>query len=145
MKKKELIIERVFDAPVADVWRALTVKELMKQWYIDTEEFRPEVGFKFQFAGGSGPERPYNHLCEVLEVVHEQKLSYDWRYEGYEGRSILTFELFPDEGGTKVKLTHTGLETFPDDNPDLAITNFEMGWNQLLDTSLKNFLEPDEK
>ncbi len=142
---KTLVIERVFDAPIADVWRALTVKELMKEWYIDTEEFQPQVGFKFQFPGGSGSEPPYNHLCEVLEVVHEQKLSYDWRYEGYEGRSVLTFELFAEEAGTKLKLTHTGLDTFPDDNPDLTITNFEMGWNQLMHTSLKDFLEQNQK
>ena len=145
MSKKDLIIERVFDAPVADVWRALTVKELMKQWYFDLEEFRPEFGFKFQFAGGPSPERQYTHLCEVVEVVHEQKLSYSWKYEGYQGHSILTFELFDEEGRTRVMLTHTGLDTFPIDNLDFAISNFEMGWNQLMHTSLKDFLEPDQK
>jgi uncharacterized protein YndB with AHSA1/START domain len=34
------------------VWLALTEKDLIKQWYFDLPEFRPEVGFIFEFTGG---------------------------------------------------------------------------------------------
>mgnify|MGYP002128532878 CR=1 FL=1 len=42
---------------------------------------------------------------------------------------------------TKLNLTHTGIGSFPSTNPDFAITNFEEGWNYLIKTSLKEFLE----
>lgn len=141
MNKKDLIIARLFDAPVENVWQALTVKELMKQWYFDLTKFKAEVGFKFKFTGGPSPEKQYVHLCEVTEVIPEKKLSYIWRYDGYEGNSLLIFELFAEGEQTRLKLTHTGIETFPSNNPDFAIGNFEEGWNHFIHISLKGFLE----
>lgn len=41
MKPQPFIIERTFNAPVADVWKALTQKELMKEWYFDLSAFKP--------------------------------------------------------------------------------------------------------
>src|SRR5215217_5000827 len=97
MKQEPFIIERTFNAPVEKVWKAITDKDQMKQWYFDLEKFIPEVGFEFQFTGGT-EEKSYLHLCKITEVVVGKKLTYSWRYEGYEGISFVTFELF-DEGG----------------------------------------------
>lgn len=133
-------IERIFNAPVSDVWAALTQKELMKEWYFDLAEFKPEVGFKFEFTGGPTPERQYLHVCEILEVIPEKKLKHSWSYDGYEGNSILTFELFAEGDKTKLVLTHEGLETFPASNPDFALSNFAEGWTYIIHTSLENFL-----
>jgi uncharacterized protein YndB with AHSA1/START domain len=141
MEKQNVIVERIFKAPLPLVWKALTEKELMKQWYFDLEEFKIEIGFKFQFTGGPSPEKQYVHLCEIMDVIPEQKLSYIWKYEGYEGNSLVTFELFPEGNQTKLILTHSGIETFPHDNPDFAIGNFEEGWNTIVNTGLKDFVE----
>ena len=141
MKNKDLIIERVFQAPLHQVWRAISEKELMKQWYFDLEEFKPEPGFKFEFLAGPSPEKQYVHLCEIVDVVPYQKLSYTWRYKGYEGSSLVTFELFEESDGTLLKLTHSGLDSFPKTNPDLAIHNFQEGWSHILNVALKGFLE----
>lgn len=81
------------------------------------------------------------HLCEITEVVPEKKLTYSWRYEGYSGNSFVTFELFEQDSKTLLKLTHIGLETFPQDNSDFAEKNFEAGWNHIIHTSLLNYLE----
>lgn len=134
-------IEREFNAPVNLVWKAITEKELMKQWYFDLKEFKAEVGFVFEFTGGPSPEKQYLHRCEILEVIPEKKLKHTWEYIGYEGRSYVTFELLPNGNKTKIKLTHEGLETFPTNNPDLAKENFAKGWTQLIGTSLKEFVE----
>lgn len=135
------IIERTFDATAENVWRAITEKELMKQWYFDLPEFKAEVGFRFQFTGGKKPEKQYLHLCEITEVIPGKKLKHSWRYDGYEGNSFVTFELFADGDRTKLKLTHEGLETFPMSNPDFAKENFIAGWTSIIGTSLKEFLE----
>ena len=138
MEGKPLILEQEFNAPLELVWRAITEKELMKKWYFDISDFKPEVGCKFHFEGGQ-EDRCYVHLCEVLEVIPYQKLKYSWEYEGHQGLSFVTFELSSVGEKTRIKLTHEGLETFT--NPDFIRDNFVGGWKYLIQKSLKEYLE----
>jgi uncharacterized protein YndB with AHSA1/START domain len=140
MNNEPFVIERTYNAPIEKVWKAITDKDQMKQWYFDIASFKPEPGFEFQFTA-TNENRSFLHLCKVTEVIPGKKLTYSWRYDGVEGISYVTFELFPEGSSTKLKLTHAGLETFPD-NPDFAKKNFEQGWNQIIGKSLKNFVEP---
>lgn len=140
MNTEPFVIERVYDAPVTKVWQAITDKDQMKQWYFDIESFKAEPGFEFQFYGGS-EEMKYLHLCKIIEVIPEKKLSYSWKYKDYPGESIVTFELFSEDSGTRVKLTHAGLETFPQDKKDFAKESFAAGWTHIIGTGLKEFVE----
>lgn len=141
MKNSPFIIERVLNAPVSKVWKAITNKEDMKQWYFDLSEFKPEIGFEFSFPGQGRKGEKYIHHCKITEVIKEKKLAYSWRYEGYQGISFVHFELFPEGETTRIKLTHEGLETFPQNNSDFAKESFAAGWTQLIGTSLMNFVE----
>ena len=140
MKNEPFVIERVFDAPVEKIWKAITDRDQMKEWYFDIAAFKPEIGFEFQFTAGKD-NKQYLHLCKIMEVVPLKKLSYSWRYDGYEGNSFVTFELFKEDNKTRLKLMHEGLETFPGSNPDFAKENFAMGWTQIIGISLPNFVE----
>jgi uncharacterized protein YndB with AHSA1/START domain len=140
MDNAPFIIERTFRVPASAVWHAITDPGAMKQWYFDLPEFRAETGCSFSFTGGP-PEKVYLHLCTVTEVIPERKLTYSWRYDGYSGVSYVTFELFPEGTGTRLTLTHAGLDTFPADNPHLAAENFAAGWTDIIGSSLKEFLE----
>ena len=135
-----MVVERTYDAPVEKVWQAITDKNQMKQWYFDLEEFRPEVGFEFRFMGGT-EQKQYLHICRIEEVIPFKKLRHSWRYDGYEGVSSVTFELFEEGGKTRVRLTHDAMESFPKSNPDFAKKNFEEGWTAIIGTSLKEFVE----
>lgn len=140
MSTQPFEIERTYNAPIERVWQAITDKDQMKQWYFDLPEFRPVVGTQFTFKGGP-PEKNFLHICIVKEVVEGRKISYSWRYDGYEGDSLVTFELFREgDNTTRLKLTHAGLETF---SPiaDFAPSNFEKGWTSLIGKLLKEFLE----
>lgn len=140
MSTKPFVIERTFNAPVEKVWKAITDRDQMKQWYFDLKEFKPEVGFEFQFEGGKD-DRIYLHRCTITEVIEGKKLTYSWRYEGFAGISFVTFELFDEGSSTRLKLTHVGLETFPANNPDFAKENFAEGWTYIIGTSLPGFIE----
>ena len=140
MKNEPFIIEKIYNAPVAKVWKALTDKHQMKQWYFDIAEFKPEVGFEFEFLAGNDKKK-YLHLCKVLDVVVEKKLTYSWRYDGFEGNSFVCFELFAEGDQTRLKLTHTGLETFPVNNPDFVKENFVAGWTYFVNKALKEYTE----
>jgi uncharacterized protein YndB with AHSA1/START domain len=137
------VIERIFNAALGKVWKAISNNDDMKKWYFSIAEFKPVVGFEFTFTGGSD-DKQYVHLCKVTEVIKEKKLSYSWAYDGYEGYSVVTFELFAEDEKTKLKLTHEGLETFPKNNKDFATESFAGGWTYILDKSLKKYTEEQE-
>jgi uncharacterized protein YndB with AHSA1/START domain len=134
-------IEKTLNAPAEKVWKAITDKEQMKQWYFDIAAFKPVVGFEFTFSGKGHKGETYLHLCKITEVIVGKKLSYSWQYENLEGLSTVTFELFEEGDKTRVKLTHEGLETFPANNPDFAKESFAGGWSYLIGKSLPEFVE----
>jgi len=140
MTNGAVIVERTFKATISTVWKAISDRDEMKKWYFDLAEFKAEKGFTFQFVGGPEDGIQYTHACEVTEVIPEKKLTYSWRYEGYEGISYLTFELSSIGNETLLKLTHTGLDSFPK-HPDFAAGNFKEGWNHIIHISLKEYLE----
>jgi uncharacterized protein YndB with AHSA1/START domain len=136
---KPFVIERTFNAPVELVWKAITNKDDMKEWYFELAAFEPKEGFEFQFMV-EHEGATYDHRCRVLEAIRYRKLAYSWRYEGQPGNSVVTFELFPEGKQTRLKLTHTGLETFPR-LPAYARMNFAMGWTGLIGSSLREYVE----
>jgi uncharacterized protein YndB with AHSA1/START domain len=138
-KDEPLVLERVFNAPVALVWKALTDTNDIPHWSFDIRQFEPRVGFEFEFWGGDSKNR-YLHRCAVTEAVPEKRLAYTWRYEGYAGDSLVTFELFAQGSKTRVRLTHSGLQTFPK-IAAFARSNFDAGWTELVGSSLKSFVE----
>jgi uncharacterized protein YndB with AHSA1/START domain len=139
MSAQPIIVEKVVNAPVSRVWKAITDKKQMKEWYFDIAAFEPKVGFEFQFEGGQD-DRIYVHLCKITEVVENKKLQHTWSYKGHEGGSVVTWELTDMGDKTKVKLTHTGLETFPK-LPDFDRKNFEQGWSDIVGVLLPKFVE----
>src|SRR6266852_821403 len=143
LAKTPVVIERTFDAPIEAVWKAITNVEEMKQWWphlAPLETFKAEVGIETQFSIWHN-QKDFLHLWMVTEVVPGSKITCHWRFGGNSGISSVTFELSPEGNKTKLRLTHTGLETFvPESNPDLARGNFLAGWTSLAST-LAEFVE----
>jgi len=135
-----LVVERIFEAPAALVWRAITTKAGLDRWFFELAEFKPQAGFEFQFAVEHAGHH-YDHRCRVTEVIPQQKIAFTWRYAGHVGDSLVTLELFAEGGGqTRLKLTHTGLETFPK-ALSFARSNFLQGWTRLIGSSLRDYVE----
>jgi uncharacterized protein YndB with AHSA1/START domain len=137
-----VVMDRTFNAPFGKCWQALTDVDQMRQWYFDLKEFRPEVGFEFEFVveheGNS-----YHHLCKVTEVIPQKKIAYTWRYKDEPGNSLVTFELFGEGEKTRLRLTHEGIESFPK-TPAYARKNFEAGWTAIIGSELKRFVEEEK-
>jgi uncharacterized protein YndB with AHSA1/START domain len=143
MSKKIVVIERTYEAPIEKVWEALTNKDQMKQWYFAVTDFKAEVGFEFQFSV-ENDGKTYLHKCRVVEANPITKVAYTWSYDGYVGQSLVTFELFSeDKDKTRLKLTHSDLDTFSKDNAEFSQENFNEGWQSILGQSLRNFVEAD--
>lgn len=142
LAKEPFVIERVFEAPIRLVWNAITDLNQMKQWYFPMiEAFRPEASFETT-VDVPYKDKVYRHLWKVTEVVPGKKIAYSWKYADSPGDSIVTFELYEEGDKTRLRLIHTGLETFePDKNPDYARGNFAAGWTDFIGTKLKEFVE----
>lgn len=135
-----LVKEAVYNAPANRVWAAITDNNQMKEWYFKMNAFKPEVGFEFTFAGCNEEGVEYVHLCKVLEVVPNKKLVHSWTYKDYPGYSEVAWELFEEGDKTRLRLTHTGLDSFPD-TPSFKRESFNQGWTEILGTMLWNYLE----
>lgn len=137
-EQDSVVLERTLNAPAARVWKALTNADEMRDWYFDLKEFRPDVGFEFEFVVEHKGNK-FHHLCRVTEATPPKKLAYTWRYAGQPGESIVAFELIPKEGQTLLKLTHNGLSSFPS-TPEYARENFNAGWSAIT-ADLATFVE----
>ena len=135
-----VVVERTFDVSREIVWEAITNKEKMKQWYFDLPEFKAEVGFEFEFWAGQEEGKKWHHQCKITAVVPYSKIAYTWKYPGYAGESLVSMELFEENGKTRFRLTHSGLDSFPKDVPELEKKNFEEGWTAIIGQSLDSFL-----
>jgi len=141
MREEPIIVEKKINVSADKVWQAITDKDKMAQWYFKLKDFKPEVGFVFEFTGGPEDGIQYLHQCEITELIPGKKLAHTWKYAGYQGESLVTWELSEEGDKTRLKLTHSGLESFPSDNPDFAKQNFATGWNYIINTSLLNYLQ----
>jgi uncharacterized protein YndB with AHSA1/START domain len=141
----DIVIEQEYKASLSDVWCAISNREEMKKWYFDTlVSFVPEEGFKTQFSVFSNGGN-YIHVWEITQVNYRRKIAYTWRYDGYPGISKVIFELFPQANSVLLRLTHEGIDSFPQDNPVFARENFVAGWKSLLQTKLKKYLTEKTK
>jgi uncharacterized protein YndB with AHSA1/START domain len=124
MKDTPFVLEQVYYTTIRRVWHALTDENKMRDWYFpQLSKFEPVVGFEFVFSNDGSP---YQKQWRVTKVEDGRLLAHSWIYEGYPGSSEVTFELFEDGDTTRLKLTHTGLASFPRD-PHFAKHRFENG------------------
>lgn len=141
MNATPIIIEQTYNAPVDVVWKAITDESQMRQWFFEPmTQFKTEVGFETQF-NVRCEDRDFLHLWKVTDVHPGRRISYDWRYGGYPGESTVTWEVSETPGGTRLRLTHRGNETFPQEDPLLNRESCQGGWEYFLRESLKNFLD----
>ncbi|MEM7359926.1 MAG: SRPBCC domain-containing protein [Pseudomonadota bacterium] len=141
MNQGPIIVACEYPYSTSLVWQALTRPEQLRQWLFEPiDEFKAEVSFTTQF-DVCVEEQSYTHLWEVSEVQPESRLVYRWRYVGYDGDSSVCWQLRPAGKGSHLVLTHSGVESFPQDDPIFARETGVAGWEYLLNKSLRSFLE----
>lgn len=136
-----IITEQIFAKNKDEVWKAISDPNEMRQWFFeDMPDHKAEVGFSTKFNVDAG-ERQFMHLWEITEVVLGEKLVCKWEYEGYDGVAFVTYELFEEGEGCKIRVTATGIESFPDDIPEFRRESCEGGWKYFINQRLKAYLD----
>ncbi len=94
----------IMDAPVEQVWAALTDPEFIRQWSGADADFPLEVDAEYSLWDGSISGR-------IVEIVPQQRLVQTWQPQDWEREdSVVTFTLTPQDGGTRVDLVHENVE-----------------------------------
>lgn len=129
-----LKIVRHFKTPPAQVWRALTQPEMIRQWMGPSDDFKCPVAEADVRVGGRyhiGMQSPDGEMHDVSgvyrEVVADRRLVYTWAWKSTpERESLVTIELRALDEGTELTLTH---EQFFDAG---ARDHHEQGWQGCL-------------
>ena len=112
----------------------------MPRWFFESiAAFQPERGFETTFPVHANG-REYPHQWKVTEVVRNERLAYDWRHPGIPGAAVVAWDLSKAGSATRVRVTFTGIETFPQDDPAFQRESCREGWEYFLGR-LKGWVE----
>ena len=138
-----IIVEQKFNKPLRTVWKAITEQPQMVRWFFtDIPEFMAEKGFETSF-NVTANGRNFHHRWIILEAEAPNKITYHWSYSEIDGEGIVVFELEELPNGTMLRLTNTGLDSFPSDIPEFSRESCLGGWQYFIKGNLKNYLDPE--
>jgi len=128
------------DAPIDDVWAAVTTPILIKGWFfgVDTEA-EWKVGGKLVHRG-EYQGKPYIDQGEILEfepprrLVHSHWSDASGLPDQPENHEVVSWHLIDDAGGTRLTITEQNLPS------EEAVATSEAAWKGALQ-SLKDLLE----
>jgi len=126
-----VVKEVTLHAPASKVWKALTDKNELRNWYFDIKDFKPKVGYSFKFYGEKEGKK-FPTSCIITEVEKRKKISYTWSYDQYPAITKVTFGLSDEGNKTTVRLIHEGLERIPTEDKDFSRSSHEEGWGILI-------------
>jgi uncharacterized protein YndB with AHSA1/START domain len=153
--KKELVLTRVFDAPIEMVWKAWTDPEMLKHWWGPDNVTIPECEVDLRVGGtiyivmeageAMGPYKgtKWPMRGEFTAVIPNAKLSYTvqaWT-EGQKEETTIDqtteLTLTEDHGKTKIEIKATVYKTGP--KAGMAVEGMQAGFTQQLQ-KLSTFL-----
>jgi uncharacterized protein YndB with AHSA1/START domain len=140
VQSEQLQLERTFDAPREEVFRAWTEPEVLRRWWAaqpgwesPLAETDVRVGGRYRLSMRD-PDSGEEHTVggEYVEVTPPERLVYTWTWEGSDedstsAGSIVTVEFRDDGDGTTVVLTHEGI------TDGQSRDNHAHGWSGCLD------------
>lgn len=141
--KRTLHVTETINAPMAAVWKALTDKQQIKQYFFGTEaksSWQPGSPITFT---GTWEGQTYEDKGTVLEVEEEKLLRFNYwsSMSGMEdipeNYTIITYQLVPKQGQTHLTVTQQGFRN------QEAYEHSVQGWKEVL-KNLKSLLETSE-
>lgn len=122
--------EAVYPHSPERVWRALVDPDELAAWLMPND-FAAKVGHQFSLETG---EHVGTIHAEVLEIDEPRLLRCRW--SGVFGDTEVTYELFPEGNGTRLRVVHDG---WTDPVPD-EWAGFDDGWTQKVEQDLPRIL-----
>jgi uncharacterized protein YndB with AHSA1/START domain len=135
---QDIVVEEVFPHAPETIWKTLTTGELIGRWLMmKPTGFEPVKGVRFTFQTTRAGAWDGVIHCAVLEVTRNKTLAYSWQ-GGHESNAqeygslldtIVTWTLVKVDGGTRLRLVHSGFVTPKNDS---AFRNMSNGWKKVV-------------
>jgi len=110
-------IERVFDAPRAKVFKAMTTKEIIEKWWlgpgydIRVDEYEPRDGGKWRFVQKADDGKEYAFYGIIHEIAQDERIVQTFEFTGLPERGHVSMEKMElhdlDDGKTKMTVVST--------------------------------------
>jgi uncharacterized protein YndB with AHSA1/START domain len=133
---REIVVDEVLPHGPEKVWKTLTDPALMGRWLMEPTGFKAEKGNRFTYRTTPAGQWDGTINCEVLEVEPNERLVHSWvgghesnREYGSKLDTIVTWTLTPVEGGTRVRLVHSGFRP----TNDSAFSKMSQGWPKVVE------------
>lgn len=130
-----LEIRRRLEAPPERVFEAFRNPALLRRWAVPGEHRTESVAMDFRVGGRYRreirfPDGSVHALSgEYLQIEPPRRLAYTFRWETFPGfpETRVEVELLERQGGTELRIVHTGFET------SAEAGDHEAGWDSCLD------------
>jgi uncharacterized protein YndB with AHSA1/START domain len=131
---REVVVERVFNAPRHVVWRALTEPEQLAQWWgrgnklvIEKLELWPGGRWRFVEHAGDGV---YGFEGIYREVTPPERLSWTFAWDSMEGHAVLDTTTLADLDGGRTKVVSRSLFQTAEEREAMLSLGMEKGQNE---------------
>jgi uncharacterized protein YndB with AHSA1/START domain len=135
-RTQDIVVDEVFPHAPEMIWKVLTTGELIGRWLMAPTGFEPREGKRFTFQTTPAGEWDGIIHCLVLEVKPNERLAFAWKggheaNTGYGSRldTVVTWMLSKVEGGTRLRLVHSG---FVLPRNDSAFKTMSEGWKKVV-------------
>src|SRR5215203_284542 len=143
---REIQMTRVFNAPRALVFRAMTEADLMEHWWgprryttiIEKLELRPGGQYRFLNVATDGTEFAFRG--EFREIVPPERIVWTFEFEGMPGHICLDTVVLTEEND-QTTLTATSLFDNKEDRDGMLSTDMEEGASESYDRLAELLLE----
>ena len=133
---KSIVVDEVLPHAPEKIWKVLTTGALIGRWLMEPAGFAAVKGTRFTYKTKPAGAWDGTIQCEVLEAVANERLVYSWRggdagNVGYGAPldTIVTFTLSKVQGGTRLRLVHSGFVLPANDS---AFTTMGAGWKKVV-------------
>jgi uncharacterized protein YndB with AHSA1/START domain len=133
--EREILTERVFDAPRERVWAAYTDPALIPRWWglrgaetvVDQLDLRPGGAWRFVEHNRDGTQAAFRGVYR--EVTAPERLVYTFEYEGWPGKVLIDTATFEDLG-ERTKLAIHSLFHTTEERDAMIDAGMEKGLNE---------------
>ena len=135
---REIVSERVFDAPRERVFAAYTDPQLIPRWWgprgtttiVDQMDVRPGGAWRFVSRDSNGSETGFRGTYR--EVTPPERIVQTFEWEGMPGHVLVETATFEDLGG-RTKVTATSLFHTPEERDGMLASGMESGLRETHD------------
>ena len=131
---REIRIERVFAAPRERVWRAMTERDLVAQWWgrgnkLVIEKFEPVRGGHWRFVE-HGPEGQHGFEGRFREVTPISRVVQTFEWDGMPGHVIVEQIDLEDLGDGRTRIVNVSLFHTTEERDGMLHSGMETGLNE---------------